>query len=505
VLVGTAATGSAAVGEVFALIAWPLLLSAIAMLFMLRLARRFGSEDMLLPVTILGGAALHFTGIFAPGAIDHHNVQLALLLAVVALIADGGTRASVAAGACASLMLAVGMETAPLVALAGLYVAAAFLLGGEDERRSAQGFGLGFAATASLAFAATIAPSGWNTVACDAYSVAQMSLATIGGAGLALATSLVAGHAPRGRKLLALALVGAVAAGVALIFFRDCLGDPYAGLDPRLKTFWLSSVTEALPVWTILSAKPAMAPAYYATPLLGLAWLAIRAVRGGPRPVDMLVAAFLGVAVLLSFWQVRGAMFSIPLAAIPLSAWSARTRAAARAKPSTGATLNMAAAWFLSLNMAWSGAADQIAGWLKVPGAPQAERLAGACYAHADYDTLAALPATTVLAVSNLGAPILRNTHHRALAGPYHRNVEGNLLALDAFMGTAVEAEAIARENNAGLVAVCPGNDETGVLAAEALGGFIADLGAGRLPDWLEPVPGAEKSPLKLYRTGFAH
>ena len=48
-----------------------------------------------------------------------------------------------------------------------------------------------------------------------------------------------------------------------------------------------------------------------------------------------------------------------------------------------------------------------------------------------------------MLAISNLGSPILAYIRHRVFAGPYHRNVAGNLLALDAFMGTAAEARAI--------------------------------------------------------------
>ena len=50
------------------------------------------------------------------------------------------------------------------------------------------------------------------------------------------------------------------------------------------------------------------------------------------------------------------------------------------------------------------------------------------------------MPATSVLVVSNLGAPMLRYTPHRVLAGPYHRNIEGNLAALDAFTGPVATA-----------------------------------------------------------------
>jgi len=122
------------------------------------------------------------------------------------------------------------------------------------------------------------------------------------------------------------------------------------------------------------------------------------------------------------------------------------------------------------------------------------------CYADAVYPALAAMPATTVLAISNLGASILANTHHRVLAGPYHRNVAGNLLVMDAFMGAPDEARDLLRENGIGLVAMCVGNGESQSLAAWAPSGLMAFLLAGHVPDWLERVPGGEESPLAVYR-----
>ena len=40
----------------------------------------------MLPRIVIGAAALHFIGIFAPGEIDHHNVQLVLTLAAIAVL-----------------------------------------------------------------------------------------------------------------------------------------------------------------------------------------------------------------------------------------------------------------------------------------------------------------------------------------------------------------------------------------------------------------------------------
>ena len=142
----------------------------------------------------------------------------------------------------------------------------------------------------------------------------------------------------------------------------------------------------------------------------------------------------------------------------------------------------------------------RVAAALGGPLSPGAARSSAGCDNASDLAELAALPAATVLAISNLGAPILAHTHHRVLAGPYHRNVAGNLLALQAFMGSDAEAAAIAGGNGVGLVVLCRGNDETSALSEWAPSGFIASLAGGTVPRWLARVPGGAGETLEIYR-----
>jgi hypothetical protein len=104
------------------------------------------------------------------------------------------------------------------------------------------------------------------------------------------------------------------------------------------------------------------------------------------------------------------------------------------------------------------------------------------------------------MAMSNLGAPILLNTAHRVLGGPYHRNIAGNLTALAAFLGVDAAAEAAVRRSGATLVAFCPGNDESRALAGFAPDGLAAALLSGKVPAWLEPVAAPENASLRLFR-----
>lgn len=505
ILVCSTLTNSQGAGETAALIIWPLALFAVALFCLLRASRVLSGEAATFPTLAVGAVSLFSIGIFSPGAIDHHNVQLVLTLATLALLleASAGNRKGFGAGACAALMLAVGMETAPYVAVAGLCVALWFLFRGEEAARPAIGFGLGFALVSAIVLVTTVPAGAWLAVQCDAFSLPQFTLACLGGLGLAAIALPRAIRKTGVRRLAALACLGVVVAIAAAALFPECLGDPFAGIEPRLKDYWLGSVIEAQPLWSIVATDPAMAPGFYATALIGLVLMALR-LRRGIRRADAFVCAFLFAAFVVSIWQVRGSMFSIPLAVLPLAGWVAMWRA--RAKSSSAATVKMVLAWLASFSIAWTAAAHGASRLIR-PEPMQATVLTGtaACESVVDYARLAVLPATKVLAISNLGAPILRHTEHRVLAGPYHRNVAGNLTALSAFMGSTEEAHAIVAAQGVTMVALCPGNTESGALAGWAPDGFMASLLAGNVPGWLEPLPDSADQPLRLFRVTTAN
>jgi hypothetical protein len=496
----TALTGSQATGELVASVLWPSLLLGVGVFLLLRVARFAHGPEAQFPALVVGALSLMSIGIFQPGAMDHHNLQLVLILGMALGLLAGGAVAPLAAGACAALTMAVGMETLPYVAVGGFVAAMLFLVRGEAESRTAFGFGLGFASVAAACFVATVPWSAWAAPVCDAMSVAQGSTAVLAGLGLATIATAPALRRSAARRAAALAILGLGLGLLVLAAFPQCLADPYATLDPRLRLYWLDGVTEAQSIFKAASYDPAMLATWYATPILGLAVMVLAMLRQGVRRADAVMGGFLAAAILISFWQVRGAVFAVPLAVVPLSGWIARRREIAGRTPSTQATVAMALAWVLSFNAVWSAAAGRLF--------PPAERIgtvaaagagSGRCYGAGDFAALAALPARTVLAVSNVGAGILKHTPHRALAGPYHRNVAGNLAVLDIFLAEPAGAEALARKANVGIVAMCPGNPETRLLAGAAPDGLIAVLAKGEVPAWLEPVEG-KAGPFQLYR-----
>jgi hypothetical protein len=502
ILAASALTGSMAMAEAIAQVLWPALLFCLAVFFLARAARSFAGAGAVLPAIVIGAAALHFIGIFLPGALDHHNVQLTLTLASLSLLLEAPTRrwAALISGLCAALTLAVGMETAPYVATIGACIALLFVVDPGGEQRIARDFGLGFAGVSALVFVTTIPPSAWGQAQCDAFSSVQFVVAAVAGLGLAVVTSLKLSNGTASRRLISLGLLALVLGAVVVALFPQCLAAPYANLDPRLKELWLDHIDEAQSLFHIAVNEPASLASRYVTPLVAILLMALR-LRGPWRRQDSLVGALLVAAFIVSAWQVRGSTFSIALAVIPLSAWIASWRERASISPSRSVSLRMAAVWLVSVNAVWAGAAAAASSAFEADKVSAAAKDADpACTSKASFTALAGLPDTTVLAISNLGSPILAYSGHRVFAGPYHRNIAGDLLALDAFLGSADQAKAIVAQHHVGLVALCRGSAETKVLAAKAPQGFLAALMQGSVPDWLEPLAETRGNPVELYR-----
>lgn len=490
---------STSAAEAFALSAWPTLLFAAALFLIVDTVRGLGDGKAVLPAFVLGTAALYFTGEFEPGAIDHHNIQLVLVLAMLNRLCVGGDgmSAGLFAGLFAALSIAIGMETAPYVAVAGAGAALLFLLFGPSRSGLAAGFGASFFAGTALSFAGLVHPNAWARASCDALSLFQLAVATSGGLGLAVLASLPMLRASLIGRAAGLAALGALTLAIVILLFPQCLASPYADLDPRMRSLWLDHVVEAQSLFALLAARPFMVLAYYATPLLGIV-VAVAAVgrRGWSAGLGLLIA-MMAAAFAVSMWQVRGSTFSIPLATIALALWLGTLRADAAQRGSRLAPLVLAGGWLVSTNVVWALSGAVLA---TATGAPAPKDATSACYARSDYADFATLPGGTVLAVSNLGASIAAHTGHRALAGPYHRNQAGNLVTLDALMSEPEAARVLVRQHGIDYVAHCPGNAETGFLTSRAPEGLLALLVAGEAPDWLEQLSfGEENTALTVF------
>ncbi len=451
--------------ELVAVILWPLLLFVAALMLVGSIARRLKVSA---PVAVVVAAlAYPASALFLPGRIDHHGLQLVLLLVLVrALIGPGGWRSGVAGGLASIASLVVGMETAPFLALGGGALVLRWAVEGDGERPRLLGYGAALVLGLGLA-ALLFRTSGWNSATCDGFAAPlwrAAQVAALAPIGLALAGRWLT--APRTRLVAAFAL-GGVALAVALTLSPACLS-PYGGVDPLLERLWLGRVAEAQPLFA--------APLDHATGYVGLALAGLAATVWQWRRTRETGWAVLGAvqlaALALALVQLRGIYAGTLLAAPGLAALIASAR--------ERGPLALAAAWVASAGFTYPALGSVVA--------PPA--LAATCDGGAVLAQLGAQPAGTVAAPIDLGAYALAETRHRVLAAPYHRNAAGNLAIYRLVDLPVGAARGEAARLKIDYLADCGGAwDE---LGAPPAGSLRAALRAGTPPDWLTPVaPGA--------------
>ena len=491
--------------EALALAVWPLSLT-VPVIFGMGLAGfRLGGKGAMHATLVLTVLFLVALNRFQPGAIDHHNVQLALAACIAAMLLDPFMRARdhAIAGALSGLAIAIGAETTPLIAAVCLVVSLRWVWHGPAFRDAAAAFGLALAATVTFAFFTTVAPSRYGQVTCDSLSYGFYALATFGGGALFLTASLASGRSRAGR-FAALAVAGAVIGAAVLLIAPGCLANPLDTLDPLLKTFWLSGVIEAQSALEQFHREPASIGTFYMPGLLAILVCLWRIRRKEAREAHGVLLALIAVSFAVTLIQIRGAIFSNLLSALPLGFLIADLRNAANAEPRN---IRRASAFFL-VTLASVPASWALAGAL-VPGRSQVlltEGLSAKAAARASCTDMASIrpladePVGVVAGPSNIGAAILRYTGHRVLSAPYHRNQGGMLTEMHIGLSNPHQAEAFLRGAHVTLLAFCPDDTQTRDLAKAEPEGLYADLLKGRVPAYLEPVAGTEGAVLRLYR-----
>ncbi len=132
------------------------------------------------------------------------------------------------------------------------------------------------------------------------------------------------------------------------------------------------------------------------------------------------------------------------------------------------------------------------------PGEPSLDLTS--CYDQEAFGALAKLEPATVIAVSNIGPAILKHTRHRTLAGPYHRNNEGNIATLDALTKPPDGAYEILSRYSVELVVHCPGNDESGHMARLGPDGLMNTLFEKQPPEWLKKLTTGPETALVIFQ-----
>jgi hypothetical protein len=480
-------------------VVWPMLWLVPTILGMLAIAWRFAGRDGGLIGLLFAVVGLPAFQQFLPGRIDHHNVQIALAVLVLAATvwSDRLRWAASAAGALSGLALAIGLENLVFIVLCG----AAFALRYVADRAAGAGlvrYGVTLALGAAAALLVSVPPAHWGVAVCDTIAINWAAPAVAAGALLALGAWAL----PADRMVARAAWVAAVAATSAAIFVMvepRCLGGPYAMMDPGLRAIWFDHVSEMQPIWKIARSSPAIAAAVVVLPLVSLlaTLLLVRERELRRHPGFLIAVAALVVACMLTATVAKMCMYAMwlgmPLVAaacVRLFAWPRLANIVLRTMLALLLTPALLSAGALAIaEAAGSPAVDEHDG-----------RVLGGCFKITSYAPLAALPPGIVATEIDLGSFVLASTPHSVLGAPYHRLAEGIVAAHQAFALPPERAHALFERLHVDYVVTCSDRAPPGLSAAERRVGLWAALHAGSVPSWLAPLPSRPGQVFAVYR-----
>jgi hypothetical protein len=424
----------------------PILLAVVMLYLVSRIARLVAGGEAVIPSLFFAVASLWTLTQFSVGRIDHHSLQIVLAFAmIVGILKLENWRSALLAAASAGVALSVGLEAVGVVAGVMITAGLIFVRVGKPARTGTAVFFVGtpmVALVSSLLFAP---PSRVLGTACDVLSRSVLIPLVIIGAG-------VIGAVWRTSESLArrlVALSAAASAGLVwlLLSTPQCLAGPYADVDPWFVSHWIDRIQEAQNIAQSLQRNPFWAIGWL-IPVIASFIVLAKALKNESRTHLWRLTPILGTTFAVALTQTRGVPIVValtpPILAVILGRASQRLESLAPAL--RGLLLS-------GVVLALTGVLLPLIG-------------VAAGYGPSDDPVdCGQLPATDInrvpdnariLSPLDMGPDLLFHFPELEVVGaPYHRNNEGNLIALRTLDSGALEGLRILNENEIDVVLIC--------------------------------------------------
>jgi hypothetical protein len=300
---------------------WPCAMALLYGFAVVSILRRLAPAIAPLPVSLLLAVLLmsvYAIWEFSPGRIDHHNVQILLLLALVYGVCRWDGAGGAIAGAAVPASVAVGLETLPVLAVALLALVMAWIFDLRGARTMLRSTGIACAAAALLFALVQIPPAELLTAHNDAWSAPYvLSLMAFG----LLSAAIPALSSPSATpmvRLFALGVPGTVALVMILVAYPGILAGPFPMISGLAKTYWFDRIHQERGALLFIETQDyrsillfCAAAATVAATSIG----ALRRARDG-NPVIAVLVAIAWAAVLVTLFSNR--FLRITLAFVPL-------------------------------------------------------------------------------------------------------------------------------------------------------------------------------------------
>ena len=475
--------------EALTVFVWPVAIFAAVLALIASIAevlsnKATGSQITAVLLAVLSAPALIH---FRPGAIDHHNAQIALLLALILLVSEieRSTVKAAMAGAVASLSLAIGIEMLPAILPIGIAVFGLFIWRGASVSRQIGAFGAALAASSLVLATALVPLPSLASPVCDAFGGPVLLLVAGGGVSLVIMAEI-----DRYYSALRLRLVTGVALAIALLavflsLYSGCIASPYGQLDPLVISLWVDRVAESISLRTMLQLMPQKILGFYGFPLMTMGFALAALIKSDPVARFRWIVGIVALAALtaLSVWEIRAAAAASMLAA-PIFAASLAVLWPARA---AGRSLILLAVAASPASLALFGLSARVLIEFIAPRMAIADIHESKCQKVSDVASMIKLPRGRVMAPIDLGPAILLETDHAVFAAPYHRNNDGNAAMLKLMLAPLPTARQMLAERGVDYVVTCSAAPDLDLVRL-APDGLAARLGRGETPEFLEPL-----------------
>lgn len=472
----------------------PLIQLFLTMLLMRATMRRIGASEVsqIAAAALVPAFPLLLTN-FVPTRIDHHGWQAFCALAMAWGLVGDRRRDALVAGVAAACLLMISLEGIALCAVVGGLFAIRYWLWGKRQHEM---FLAGLGVALPVLFVIFRPLSELGRALCDLPTWPHF-LAFGGGAAVAALSRVLPGQQRAVGRLLSLVPVGAAVATALFVPLGRCVISPLK-LDPYLKVNWFDNMAESasLPHQTVSIAAMTLWT-------VGLAIIGgIAAWRSAPDPDLRMRRGFLAVTALgagaVSMLIMRAGLtaqlLTLPFAAMLIvQKWPA-VRGIRPAVPRVVATLALIGLATPLLVSAITKRFD------RTSALTQAQVPSAFAASDCDVDRLNAIPKSRMFATIDRGPELLVRTPHSAVMSGYHRNQAKMIEVIKGFAGTIEESRAIIHRNRSDYVVACTSSPDLWVAANAGADNLADRIIAGRVPDWLAPVPGFDQGALRLYK-----
>jgi hypothetical protein len=437
---------------------------------------------MLLPV---------FTDLYlGPGMIDHHNVQILMMLVMAFGLVwpDRPRMSGVATGIAAGFSLAVGLEALPFILTVGMLVYLSSLTA--PSRAKLVAFCLSIGISSVVFWVGQTAPFALLTPHCDQLALPVLSLIWVAVAAclLPLLSHRVQSHPLAYLACTAIMLVISLVLTWPLI--GPCTAGPYGDLPLYLQEVMENDFIELSPVWVLIARSPVSAIVLVLPVFATLIAGAIQYVfdRRNPdispentRALGLMLLLCLAGAGLVCF-QMR--TVNIPASVVPMIAGYVVARRLIAYHAGRGAVQVVYALALTMIMITPTAVAMNLRPILepiKSAGAAGATTSYTKCRSYDSLTTLNEAPPGKIIVSTHFGAQIIWATHHDTLSAGFHRSAEAFANAYIPFTLEEDEMETYLSATDATYLLLCAGRTYESA--------FATDLAHGGTANWLRRVP----------------